>query len=234
MGKMGHGYGSEFHLLRYLGYHRRDLNHSIEQKTGGKVLDWLEFAFGPRRAFPHLDAEWKGLDFLDPDAHVRAAWAKFWPQTGNVPNWDAIGLMQFDSHVEYLLVEAKGHAAEIKSSCGAKPDGGLRGIQEALRETIEANDLSVDVEKWLSPYYQYANRLAHLHFLLQRNISSRLIFIYFLGDHWPNEALVSKEPVFCPKTEQEWERYLQDMYTHLGLKGVTKLEQRVHRLFLPI
>jgi hypothetical protein len=256
MGKLGYGYGSEFHLLRYLAYHRSDLSHAIERETRGKVLDWVEFSFGSQRAFPHLDAEWKGLEFLDPDTCVRSAWAKFWPQTGNVPNWDAVGLMQSGSHVEYLLVEAKGHPSEINSNCGAKPDGGLQQIQDALSETIRANSFCADVEKWLSPYYQYANRLAHLQFLLQHNISARLIFIYFLGDrrpkippgnwwddeptpsvlggHRPREAPENREPVICPQTVQEWDPYLKEMYGHLGLKGESKLEQRVHRVFLPV
>ena len=234
MGTMGHGYGSEFHLLRYLGYHRRDLNRAVEQQAGGRVLVWLDFAFDPRREFPHLDAESKGLDFLDPEVGVRAAWQKFWPQTGNVPNWDAVGLLQAKSHVEFLLVEAKAHASELKSTCGASEDGGLPKIRAALAETIKANGLTADPEKWLGPYYQYANRLAHLHFLVQHNISARLVFIYFLGDNWRGEALPNRESVVCPKDEQEWNPYLWDMYSHLGLSGVSRLEQRVHRVFLPV
>jgi hypothetical protein len=59
--------------------------------------------------------------------------------------------MQSASHIEYLLVEAKSHASEIRSSRGAKPHGGLRTIQEALGETIKAHGYAVDVENWLRP-----------------------------------------------------------------------------------
>jgi hypothetical protein len=38
-----------------------------------------------------LDREWKGLEFLDSASDVKSAWVKFWPQSGNVPNWDAVG-----------------------------------------------------------------------------------------------------------------------------------------------
>ena len=31
MGKIGYTYGSEWHLLRYLGYHRNELNRQIEE-----------------------------------------------------------------------------------------------------------------------------------------------------------------------------------------------------------
>jgi hypothetical protein len=55
MGRMGLGYGSEFHLLRYLGRHRRYLNRAIEDKFGGRVLDWLDFSFGAGGGFPHWE-----------------------------------------------------------------------------------------------------------------------------------------------------------------------------------
>jgi hypothetical protein len=44
VGKMANGYESEFHLLRYLGYHRHDLDRAVEQKTGGRVSDCLDFS----------------------------------------------------------------------------------------------------------------------------------------------------------------------------------------------
>src|SRR6266849_5874705 len=116
VGKMGNGYGSEFHLLRYLGYHRHALNRAVEKETGGRVSDWLDFAFGGEGK---LGKEWKGLDFVESGSDVKSAWMKFWPQTGNVPNRDAVGLLDLNSRVEYLLVEAKAHVEELQSSCSA-------------------------------------------------------------------------------------------------------------------
>lgn len=80
MGKMGNGYGSEFHLLRYLGYPRHGLNRAVENKNGGRVSDWLDFPTGGEGK---LDMEWKGVDFVDSASGVKSAWVKFWPQTGN-------------------------------------------------------------------------------------------------------------------------------------------------------
>jgi hypothetical protein len=231
MGKMGCGYGSEFHLLRYLGYHRRDLNRAIEQETGGRVVDWLDFCFDSRRKFPDLDAELKGMEFLGPDVEdAKSAWGEFWPQTGNPPNWDAVGLLQSGSHSEFLLVEAKAHASEIHSDCGAHDEGGLGRIREALAQTIRDNGFKSNPEKWLAPYYQCANRLATLHFLLQHDVLSRLVFIYFTGD----DPTLYRKPVVCPKSEQEWQGHLEKMYDHLGMPGSSELKRRVHRLFLPI
>lgn len=149
MGKMGFGYGSQFHLLRYLGYHRAKLNRAVEEKAGGRVLDWLDFSFDPKARFPNLDSERKGLDFLDPDLPVTAVWKQFWPQIGNVPNWDAVGLLQSESQVQYLLVEAKAHAAELKSDCSARADGGLPKILEAFDSAIKAYGFNADPAQWL-------------------------------------------------------------------------------------
>jgi len=229
MGKMGNGYGSEFHLLRYLGYHRQKLNRAVEMKTGGRVSDWLDFEFGGDQK---LDREWKGVDFVD-SADIKSAWVKFWPQTGNVPNWDAVGLLESNSRVEYLLVEAKAHIEELQSSCSASENGGLDMIRKALEETIKANGFSANVEDWLSPYYQYANRLAHLNFFLQHDIPARLVFIYFLGDDWGGQTLRGKPPI-CPADAHGWEASLREMHDRLRMSGQSTLEQRIHSLFLSV
>ena len=47
MGTIGYGYGSEWHLLRYLGYHRHYLSQEILNMIGGEILQWLDFKFSP-------------------------------------------------------------------------------------------------------------------------------------------------------------------------------------------
>jgi hypothetical protein len=231
MGKMGNGYGSEFHLLRYLGYHRHSLNLTIETKSSGKVIDWLDFAFGREEK---ADREWRGVDFVDSTRGIKSAHVAFWPQSGNRPNWDAVGRLESNSGVEYLLVEAKAHVEELRSTCSASGKGGLSAIRNALGETIAAHHFDARVEEWLSPYYQYANRLAHLHFLLKHDIPARLIFIYFCGDDWGGRKLPSGRPPKCPKNAQEWTAPLKVMRDRLGLIGRSKLEQRVHSVFLRV
>jgi hypothetical protein len=231
MAKMGNGYGSEFHLLRYLGYHRSELNRAIQEKTGGRVVEWLDFAF---RGEGSLDREWKGLDFVDPAPNVKSLWANFWPQTGNVPNWDAVGRLESNSTVEYLLVEAKAHVEELHSSCGASKKGGLSMIQDTLEATIRAHNFTADVDDWLRPYYQYANRLAHLHFLLKTNIPTRLVFIYFCGDNWGDKKLPNGSLPKCPRTAQQWDEHVKAVHQRLGMSGKSELEERVHSLFLHV
>lgn len=223
MSKIGHGYGSEWHLLRYLGYHRNELDGRIAQVIGGQVLEWLDFKFNADK--PFLDAEWMGLDFLEKGHPAKAQWRRFWPQKGNVPNWDAVGRVQCGDKVEWLLVEAKAHTEEIRSTCSAKKEGGLGKIQAAFAQTKRAMDVS-DSADWLSPYYQYANRLAALHFLTAQGIPAKLLFIYFLGDRNP--------PKTCPKSQGEWQAAIAPMYNHLGLTGKSEVERQTHRLFLPV
>lgn len=47
MGKIGHGYGSEWHLLRYLGRHRNLLDNAVRDATRCGRFDWLDFGFDP-------------------------------------------------------------------------------------------------------------------------------------------------------------------------------------------
>jgi hypothetical protein len=64
MGKIGYGYGSEWHLLRYLGYHRDYLQNSILQITGGSHIQWLDFPFSTVNQALHHDQEWQGKEIL--------------------------------------------------------------------------------------------------------------------------------------------------------------------------
>ena len=214
-------YGSEWHLLRWLGRHRHELHRQIEQSVGGRMMDWIDFGFHSGKQ----DAEWKGVDFLPDYLSAKREWNNFWPQTGNVQNWDAVGWIDMESHAELLLVEAKGNVEELNSICGAQEHGGLPLIRSSLDATKAAMGIASE-SNWLSPYYQYCNRLAVLHFLTIHNIPCRLLFIYFGGDVTPGRN--------CPKDGSEWYGPLEAMYKHIGLHGTSEYESRTHRLFLPV
>ena len=67
MSKIGYGHGSEYHLLRHLGYHRVELNGKVDEATGGRLINWLDFPYSVSpRSFYH--AEWRGISFLRDDA----------------------------------------------------------------------------------------------------------------------------------------------------------------------
>jgi hypothetical protein len=219
MANLGYGYGSAWHLLRYLGYHRGALNAAILNSTGGSIVSWLDFPFNCRK--PMLDDEWRGLDFPGIDESVRTAWREFWPTSGNVQNWDAVARLD---GTEWILVEAKAHIGELISHCGASEHGGLPKIREALVATKSAMGIS-PAHEWLSPFYQYANRLAALGFLLTHGIPARLVCIYFTGD---TNAFGK-----CPRSEAGWRQEIRRVHEHLGLNGQSRLEHQVHHVFLP-
>lgn len=168
MSRLGYGYGSEWHLLRYLGYRREALNKRVVERVGGDHVSWLDFPFNCGR--PLLDDEWKGLSFL------------------------------------------------------GREHGGRPQIRRLIEETEK--DLGiVRAGDWLTPYYQYANRLAVLAFLLRHGVGARLVFLYFIGDTNPYGD--------CPKSEDGWLVELAKVRRHLGLAGTSPVEQRVHEVFVP-
>ena len=98
-----------------------------------------------------------------------------------------------------------------------------------IRSEFEATKQNMATDKtkdWLSPFYQYANRLATLDFLLRHNVSARLVFIYFLGDEHQGAK--------CPAIVAEWMPALQESVAHLGLTGASDVEARTHSVFLRV
>jgi hypothetical protein len=51
MAEMGIGYGSECHLLRYLGRHRALLDRRILEVTRADTIAWLDHPFDPSKAW---------------------------------------------------------------------------------------------------------------------------------------------------------------------------------------
>jgi hypothetical protein len=221
---MGDGYGSECHLLRFLGRHRDLLDRQISGIIGSDAVRWCDYPFDPSNAW--LDGEWKGIGFLPNPEALEPAWKRAWPTTGNPPNWDAVGQIHVDGAWEWLLVEAKANIEEVRSSCQAKEIGGRPLIARTLAEAKSGLGVSEDRD-WLNGYYQYCNRITMLNFLQRNGINARLLFIYFTGDrNGPGRT--------CPPDEAGWEQALRAQHQHVGLPAGHALEGRIHRLFLPV
>jgi hypothetical protein len=226
MRQVGHArYGSEYHLLRYLGRHREQFNRKILELIGrGIGIEWLDFPFAIDGSGG--DAEWKGLDFLPKDKALQNEWAAFWPQGKGIQNWDAVGEMTGCPDKEWLLVEAKAHIEEIYSDCKAIERGGRSKIQGSFDNVKTA--MGVPAERdWLNGYYQYCNRLAVLYFLAQHNVKAHLLFVYFTGDQFPNKFI-------CPETAAQWKEALQNQDEHVGVPPNNALYGRIHKLFLAV
>jgi hypothetical protein len=142
--------------------------------------------------------------------------AAFWPTGG--PQWDALGTT---SSGGVILVEAKAHLSELASSCGAG-DSSLKVIRESLSKTKTAMGVSESAD-WLTGFYQYANRLAHLQFLRDHSVEANLVFVYFCGDTEMNG----------PSDADHWKELLQPVYSQLGLR--TDLSAHgVVSVFIPV
>lgn len=79
MASFGNGYGSECHLLRYLGRHRGRLDAAVAQASGATDIHWLDFPFAgtwpdPRGSCRWPDTEWLSLDFLPKGSEVVGDW----------------------------------------------------------------------------------------------------------------------------------------------------------------
>lgn len=226
-------YGSAWHLLRFLGYHRAELNEKVAEVTGAKVFEWLDFPYaaGSQTQFTAnpagLDSEWKGLDFLQKtNPAVVAKWNSTWPTSGRQQCWDAIArLRTSEGQPEWLLVEAKAHLGEFSSSCAADENGGSDQIKDNF-DALKAKLGVPAAHDWLTDYYQYANRLFVLDFLRSHDVPARLLHVCFLGDTHPGKK--------CPTAEQEWEDKFDEIHRHLGLDPRMDLLKFVHRLYLPV
>jgi hypothetical protein len=220
-------YGSRWHLRRYLAYHRAKLSDYVLAQTGGDNLEWLDFPFSDKSGRPwYGDREWVGLDFID-DTVVQELWSRFWPRHGNAQNWDAIARLQKDGESEWVLLEAKAHIGELNSFCGAKNEKSLELIRTALTETMKVVGAQKPLNDWLYGHYQYANRLATLHFLNNLcKIPACLVMLYFYGDQHPNAN--------APASPDGWHKPVAGLDARLGIDLGAPLLRRVHHVFVPV
>jgi hypothetical protein len=132
----------------------------------------------------------------------------FWPKSG--PRWDGLGKTNTN---KYFLIEAKAHIEEaVDYSTGAKSKMSIDLIKNSIDK---AKDFYSDNKKayWQMPFYQYANRLAHLYYLKELNhINAFVIFIYFC-----NASDVAK-----PTNEDEWNGHIRTIEKVFALNATCK------------
>lgn len=245
MVEMGLGYGSECHLLRFLGRHRHQFNEAIntllqrDGVTGIKDLDWFDV---PYWSEPKMkDGEIKSLDFLK--NYGDKEWRDYWPDRNpgkrnrkGVPSWDAVGILHFRNKIEWLLVEAKAHESEYRfsSKCCAG-DRSLEKIKKALQDTY--TNMGAPEELWQQVQgiwlgkegYQVANRFACLNFFLnvaKPRQGARLLFVFFLNDMFKGKR--------CPKRAGQWEKLAKEKYRKMGIPLSHRFRHRTHYLFVDV
>lgn len=181
----------------------------------GERIEWLS----PVEADAY--AEYYDEDFLKRLGvrEFRVPLADFWPRSG--PRWDA--LARTDAG-RLILVEAKAHieeAVDYGTRAGIDSSDRIRAALEQTRVAYAANPDAV----WDSPFYQYANRLAHLHFLRGLNgIDAYLVFLYFAG----------APDVQRPCSVEHWEGAVRIMQRCLGLSADHPYRTSVASVIIPV
>ena len=236
MGILGHGYGSEFHLLRWMGRHREEFTRRVSKVVGSQTVTWFDFNFNNSNPVP--DGEIHGFSFLSQGrcqnqakellerVRNKKSWC-YWPGGGNSISWDAVG--QTESG-RFVLCEAKAHKKELVSSISRETTiessdlvfKALEGTKEHIRIDSKSD--------WRQHYYQFANRLYVQAVLDYFGIDAVLLNIYFMGDAFPSDAAQ------CPATQGEWEESIKKEYETLGVprKGNLFIDKHVRDLFLPV
>ena len=120
-------------------------------------------------------AEYYDETFLDrlQIGELQVPLGSFWPRGG--PRWDGLAR---SSTGKLLLVEAKAYVEEGVTFSSKASDASMQQIVSALEEAKRAFQARADAP-WATPFYQYANRLAHLHFL--RGLNDRDAYLLFLN-----------------------------------------------------
>ena len=158
-------------------------------------------------------AEYRDQSFLDRLAasmYYRAPMraqqdlSEFWPRFG--PQWDALAVTD---RGQVLLVEAKAHIPEmVTAPSQARGESALLKIQESLALVKNFVNSKAPVD-WSTSFYQYANRLAHLHWMREVNgHDAYLVNLYFINDREMNG----------PSTEAEWQAAIRLQETFLGVR----------------
>ena len=162
------------HWLRVAVNERTEqLNALIERKFGWFTQDPITWVSpiksdGYAEYFDAAFLERLGLD------DITVPLTKFWPRSG--PRWDALGRTRSG---RVLLVEAKAYIEEGVDYRSHATGESAKLIRKSLAAAKQAYQASDDAP-WESPFYQYANRLAHLYYLNALNKKQAyLLFLYF-------------------------------------------------------
>lgn len=195
MAEIGYGYGSEWHLMRFMARHRNHLEDAIRAAIGNNTgsFYWYDFGFGGTGIA--TDKERKGLSFLDNPSSL-VGYIKGWNTS---QSWDAV----FQLNGFFYLVEAKAHIAEM-SNDGNNGGSSKREIKKFISENLAKQNISINKDHCLGKYYQLANRLATAAFLKNNGINARCLYIYFInGYEKPNDIKNATVEMFVDEINKE-------------------------------
>jgi len=216
--------GSQYHLQNLINknpdsLNKRILNVSPTLKSAlSGAIKWVS----PLEKENYL--EYQDEEFLEAVGYpqLSSVLLEFWPNGG--PVWDALGVVPLkgENRNGVIILEAKSRLKEIEGGgCDAQGES-REHIKRTLEKVQNALGSSIDVEDWLGKYYQYANRLAHLYFLLvTQKIPTWLVFLYFGNDREQHG----------PTSKEEWDNTLEDVKHSLGLRQRHILSNNILNVF---
>ena len=170
-------------ILKHINKGRRFINKTLS--SSNSTIRWIS----PLK--PDY-IEYSGDDMLK-QLGVVGSLSGYWPtKERKGAQWDALGSItctcsnrdsgQKQQEQILILVEAKAHIGEMISNCKATNHVSLSTIDNAINITKKWLGASSGHD-WKKHFYQYANRLAHLHFLrIQRSKLAVLVFLYIVDD----------------------------------------------------
>jgi hypothetical protein len=151
----------------------RSLNDPILQHCRAEFIEWLS----PLATEAY--AEYRDEAFLERlgRADLTKSLEEFWPRHG--PQWDALGTTNTG---DLLLVEAKAHVEEMCSPGTGAAAASKERIKARLDEVAARLGARDARAAWSDVFYQLANRLAHLSFLIEQGASAYLVLVNFVND----------------------------------------------------
>jgi len=178
--------GSKYWLQRFVNGHHDEFQDAILSSSssllvsGVSRIEWVSPLAGEDYA-EYWDGEFLNRLGLRNEQNLRKL-KEFWPNGG--PNWDGLAKVLRSDHstqIGSLLIEAKAHTAESKSSCKAGEDS-KRRIVDALKKVAGFFGVPYK-DSWVNGSYQLANRLAHLYFLREvLKHPAWLVYVLFAND----------------------------------------------------
>ena len=207
---------SEHWLRVMVNHHADDLDTEIAEAFGwcGGKIEWLS----PREDDDYAEYyDQAFLDRLSVDGLVMPL-NEFWPKSG--PRWDGLARTKDG---KLILVEAKAHIDEAVDFRSKASTISLSRIEKRLDEAKAAFNASKDA-CWHMPFYQMANRLAHLYYLAEINKKDAyLVFINF----------ANAPDVPEPASFEEWRGAVRLAHRCLGLKD-SRLARRMTTIIVDL
>lgn len=141
---------------------------------------------------------------------------EFWPKNG--PQWDGLAVVNGIGSVKgALLIEAKSHTGETKSTINACEDSKKKIVDTFMKVQKK---IGVPERDWTKEFYQLSNRIAYLYlmnYILE--IPTWLVLVNFVDDHYK------------PTSVKDWLTHYNGLFNKMGINKDMKLLDKIIMVF---